>query len=182
MFCYKNYKNILLLIIFILNIISLNKAKQININENRFSKFSFLQDSRICASTSYSKNDIQKECKKGPNSYIRMLRYNTFENYINNHNYHKNGLNYITSLLVDSETHHYGNFMNDCAGMIVLYILGGILLLSWIPLLCCWRKKCCLFGDCLYDDLCCIILWHVITYFFAAVVLSFIIIILVFGK
>ena len=107
--------------------------------------------------------------------------YNTFGNYITYHDYHSNGLNYITSLLVDSDTHHYGNFINDCAAMIILLILGGLILISWIPLLYCWRKRCCIFGNCLYEDDCCIVFWHIITYFFAAAIFSFIIVVLVFG-
>jgi hypothetical protein len=196
MFTNKRHINLFLKFHFLSIIIPIIKSEQINSNENNFNEFSFIEkyiskndgdynvrhlDSKICASTSYSKSDIQKECNKGPNSYDRILKYNTFGNYITYHDYHSNGLNYITSLLVDSDTHHYGNFINDCAAMIILLILGGLILISWIPLLYCWRKRCCIFGNCLYEDDCCIVFWHIITYFFAAAIFSFIIVVLVFG-
>jgi hypothetical protein len=134
-----------------------------------------------CSSTSYSKSDIENECSYGPSSYDRILKYSTFSNYIGNHDYHSNGLNYVTSLLVDSSTHHFGNFMNDGVGMIILYIIDGLFLLAWIPILCCWKKRCCLFDDCLYDNDCCLIFWHILTYFLAAAILSFLIVVLCFG-
>ena len=178
-------RNNILLIIFLL-IISFacnnnSKNEKCNLNKEGLNfLLSFSTDT--CAKTSYSKSDIQKECDKGPNSYDRILKYNSFLNYINNHNYHSNGLNYVTSLFVDSDTHHFGNFMNDGAGMIILYIIDGLLLIGWIPLLCCWRKRCCIFNDCLYEDDCCIIFWHIFTYFWAAAILSFLIVVLCFGK
>ena len=134
-----------------------------------------------CATTSYSKSDIQKECNKGPSSYDRVLKYGTFLYYINSHDYHSNGLNYVTSLFVDSDSHHFGNFMNDGVGMIILYIIDGLLLIGWVPLLCCWRKRCCIFNDCLYENDCCIIFWHIFTYFWAAAIFSFLIVVLCFG-
>ena len=142
----------------------------------------FRQLAYSCATTSYDKKEIQEECNDGPSSYSRVLKYNTFSSYISDHDYSSNGLNYVTSLLVDSETHHFGNFMNDGAGIIILYIIDGLMLLGWVPLLCCWRKRCCIFDDCLYGSDCCVILWHIITYFFAAAVFSFLIVVLCFGK
>ena len=171
-------------------------ANQINTNKNKIKIDSISQNyntkkekkiyfrhlaTDTCAIKSYSESDIQEECNDGPSSYDRILRYNSFVGYISNHNYHSNGLNYVTSLLVDSDTHHFGNFMNDGVGMIILYIIDGLLLIGWIPLLCCWKKRCCLFGECLYEDDCCIIFWHILTYFLAAAILSFIIVVLCFG-
>ena len=153
----------------------MNKEKS---KSNLFLSFS---TDYTCAKTSYSKSDIQEQCDNGPSSYDRVLKYNSFLYYINNHDYHSNGLNYVTSLFVDSDTHHFGNFMNDGVGMIILYIIDGLLLIGWIPLLCCWRKRCCLFNDCLYEDDCCIIFWHIFTYFWAASILSFLIVVLCFG-
>ena len=135
-----------------------------------------------CATTSYSRSDIQTECNKGPNSYDKVLKYPTFQNYITDHSYHSNGLNYVTSLFVDSDTHHFGNFMNDGVGMIILYIIDGLMLIGWVPLLICWKKRCLLFDDCLYEDDCCIIFWHILTYFLAAAMLSFLIVVLCFGR
>jgi hypothetical protein len=152
-----------------------------NINKKANYDFRFLSTEN-CATMSYSKSDIQDECDNGPSLYDRILKYKTFSNYISNHDYHSNGLYYVTYLLVDSDTNHFGNFMNDGVGMIILYIIDGLILLAWIPLLCCWRKRCCLFDDCLYEDDCCIIFWHILTYFLAAAILSFIIVVLCFGE
>ena len=135
-----------------------------------------------CATTSYDKKEIQEECEDGPSSYDRVLQYTSFWSYISDHNYHSNGLNYVTSLFVDNDTHHFGNFMNDGVGMIILYIIDGLILVAWIPLLICWRKRCCIFDECLYEDDCCIIFWHILTYFLAAAILSFIIVVLCFGE
>ena len=135
-----------------------------------------------CATTSYIKSDIKDECDYGPSSYDRLLSYKSFSNYISSHSYHSNGLNYVTSLLVDDETHNFGNFMNDGVGMIILYIIDGLMLLGWIPLLCCWRKRCCLFDECLYADECCVLFWHILTYFLSAAILSFLIVVLCFGE
>ena len=152
---------------------------QCNIKE----KYDFLRElSYSCASTSYSKSEIKEECDDGPSSYDRLLKYNSFSNYISSHSYHSNGLYYVTSAFVDDDTHHFGNFMNDGVGMIILYIIFGLMILSWIPLLCCWRKKCCLFDYCLYEDKCCVIFWHILTYVLAAANLSFVIVVLCFGE
>ena len=137
--------------------------------------------SYTCATTSYSKSDIQEECSDGPSSFDRILKYRTFSNYISAHDYSSNGLNYVTSLLVDSESHHFGNFMKNGAGVIILYIISGLMLLGWIPIFICWRKRCCMFDDCLYQNNCCIIFWHILTYFLAAAILSFLIVVLCFG-
>ena len=176
---------------------SLANSNLINYIENKFNnnekdkKYDIIKESfyffrslssDICATTSYSKSDIQDECDNGPSSYDRILKYKTFSNYISNHDYHSNGLNYVTSLLVDNDSHHFGNFMNDGVGMIILYIIDGLMLIAWIPLLCCWRKRCCLFDDCLYEDDCCIIFWHILTYFLAAAIFSFIIVVLGIGE
>ena len=142
----------------------------------------FRQLSYTCASTTYSKSQIQEECNDGPSSYDRVLKYNSFSRYISAHDYHTNGLNYVTSLFVDSDTHHFGNFMNDGAGMIILYIIDGLMLLGWIPILICWRKRCCIFDDCLYENDCCVIFWHILTYFLAAAIFSFLIVVLCFGE
>ena len=187
MYCFFKRNNILLI-----NFIFLIDAQLIysdlinnNYNNNNFSikeTYNFIRYlASDCSTTSYSKSSIEDECSSGPSSYDRILKYNTFSNYISNHDYHSNGLNYVTSLLVDSSTHHFGNFMNDGAGMIILYIIDGLMLLGWIPLLCCWNKRCALFDDCLYEDNCCIIFWHILTYFLAAAILSFIIVVLCFG-
>ena len=153
-------------------------------NENNIEIHNYFREltALLCTSTSYSKADIQEECNRGPSSFDRILKYSSYSNYISSHNYHSNGLNYVTSLLVDSDSHHFGNFMNDGAGMIILYIIDGLLLLGWVPFLCCWKKRCCLFDDCLYENDCCIIFWHILTYFLAAAILSFLIVVLCFGE
>ena len=142
----------------------------------------FRQLSYTCASTTYRKSQIQEECNDGPSSYARVLKYNSFSRYISSNDYHTNGLNYVTSLFVDSDSHHFGNFMNDGAGMIILYIIDGLMLLGWIPILICWRKRCCIFDDCLYENDCCVIFWHILTYFLASAIFSFLIVVLCFGE
>ena len=197
MFSIINKNNILLIYFLLFISISLIDANHINDNKNIYKNdlinqnYNFKKETNFffrylatdtCASTSYSKSEIQEECDDGPSSYDRILKYSSFQNYINNHDYHSNGLNYVTSFFVDSDTHHFGNFMNDGVGMIILYIIDGLLILGWIPLLCCWKKRCCLFDECLYEDDCCIIFWHILTYFLAAAILSFLIVVLCFGK
>ena len=142
----------------------------------------FRQLAYSCAVTSYSKSEIKQECDDGPSSFDRVLRYNSFSNYISSHSYHSNGLNYVTSTFVDEDTHHYGNFMNDGVGIILLYIIDCLMILGWVPLLCCWRRRFCLFGDCIYQDGCCVIFWHIMTYILAAMNLSFLIVVLCFGQ
>ena len=193
MFFLISFKKFLLIGLFYLITISQVNSKRLyndnihtndNNNDKLYSKetYNFIRLlANDCSSTSYSKSDIEDECRYGPSSYDRILKYSSFSTYIGNHDYHSNGLNYITSLLVDSDTHHFGNFMNDGVGMIILYIIDGLILLGWIPILCCWRKRCCLFDDCLYKDDCCLIFWHILTYFLAAAILSFLIVVLCFG-
>jgi hypothetical protein len=197
MFSYLKRKHFLLIIFsFIIIISSINTSllnKEFDNFENKIPLIKepsniresynfFRQLAYSCATTSYDKKEIQEECSDGPSSFERVLKYNTFSSYISAQDFSSNGLNYVTSLLVDSETHHYGNFMNDGAGIIILYIIGGLMLLGWAPLLCCWRKRCCIFDDCLYSSDCCVILWHIITYFLAAAIFSFLIVVLCFGE
>jgi len=195
---YKNQRKRLLLIILFLsffifstnNILSNDQGKNLqktleSIKEpfNIKEKYNFLRQlSYSCATTSYSKSDIKEECDDGPSSFDRILQYNSFSNYISSHDYHSNGLYYVTSTFVDDDTHHFGNFMNDGVGIIILYIIDGLMILCWIPLICCWRKRCCLFDNCIYENDCCVIFWHILTYFLAAANLSFLIVVLCFGE
>ena len=167
-----------------LNINNNNNEKLTTHCEKEYNSYNYLRDlsTGTCMATSYKKSEIQDECEDGPGSYERVLKYNTFSNYISAHSYHTNGLNYVTSLFVDSNSHHFGNFMNDGVGMIILYIIDGLLLLGWVPLLFCWKKRCCIFDECLYEDDCCLLFWHILTYILAAAILSFLIVVLSFGK
>ena len=185
-------RKISLIIFLFIVYISFTNTIEINSYENEFKKSiniysnlnTFFRNlaTEGCSKTSYSKSEIQDECDYGPNSYERVLKYSSFSSYISNHDYHSNGLNYVTSLFVDTDSHHFGNFMNDGVGMIILYIIDGLLLIGWIPLLCCWKKRCALFDECLYEDDCCNIFWHILTYFLAAAIFSFLIVVLCFGK
>ena len=187
-----NKKNILLILFFLLFSISLvipisinnnNNCKNILLTNNKSSNNILRELSSIsCTSTTYSKSDLQEECDNGPSSYDRVLKYSSYSSYISSHSYHTNGLNYVTSLFVDSNSHHYGNFMNDGVGMIILYIIIVLLIIGWIPLLLCFRKRCCLFDDCFYGNDCCKIFWHILTYFLAAAILSFLLVVLGFGR
>ena len=146
-------------------------------------KYNFLRQLLyLCATNSLSKSEIKEECSNGPSSYERILKYKTFSSYISNHDYYSNGLNYVTSLFVDSETHNFGNFMNEGAGIIILYIINGFMLLGWIPIFICWRYRCCIFDDCLYSNNCCVIFWHILTYFLALLVFIFLIVVLCFAR
>ena len=191
-------KHVLLTIYFFFCLFSSINSLLFNENKTPFDKSYLLSENTLnieekqnnslrqlaytCATTNYIKSDIKDECDYGPSSYGRLLSYKSFSNYISSHSYHSNGLNYVTSLLVDDQTHNFGNFMNDGVGMIILYIIDGLMLLGWIPLLCCWRKRCCLFDECLYADECCVIFWHILTYFLSAAILSFLIVVLCFGE
>ena len=192
-FTSKRKKN-LLMPIFLLLLISSNNSLLTNENHNIIDKsiqehlniqdkYNFFRKlTYSCAATSYSKSDIKEECDYGPSSFDRLLKYNTFSNYISSHSYHSNGLNYVTSKLVDDESHHFGNFMNDGVGMIILFIIAGLMFLGWIPLLCCWRKRCGLFDEYIFQNECCIIFWHILTYVLAAAILTFLIVILCYGE
>ena len=133
MFFLISFKKFLLIGLFYLITISQVNSKRLysdnihtndNNNDKLYSKetYNFIRLlANDCSSTSYSKSDIEDECRYGPSSYDRILKYSSFSTYIGNHDYHSNGLNYITSLLVDSDTHHFGNFMNDGVGVIIYY-------------------------------------------------------------
>ena len=185
-------KNILLILFFLLFSISLEIPISINTNKNcketlltnnkNSNKIFRDLSSTSCTTTTYSRSDVQEECDNGPSSYNRVLKYNSYSNYISSHSYHTNGLNYVTSLFVDNNSHHFGNFMNDGVGMIILYIIIVLLIIGWLPILLCFCKRCCLFDDCFYGDDCCIIFWHILTYFLAAAILSFLLVVLGFGK
>ena len=105
--------NFYLIIYILITVISITKSDSIKIYENALKTnqlnqkyninkkanydFRFLSTEN-CATMSYSKSDIQDECDNGPSSYDRILKYKTFSNYIINHDYHSNGLYYVTSL------------------------------------------------------------------------------------
>ena len=143
---------------------------------------SFAQSSSLCKSASYRKSNCDYECENGLGNYKKILKYSSFSSYINDQNFNSNGLNYYTSLFVDSEYHNFANFLNDGAGMIILMAISIIIIIVWIPIIICWRFKCCIFDECTLEDECCIIFWHIITYFLSAAVLSFIIVCICFGE
>ena len=61
-----------------LNEVSINKEPP-NIKET----YNYLRQlAYACASTTYSKSQIQDECNYGPSSYDRILAYNSFSSYI----------------------------------------------------------------------------------------------------
>ena len=143
---------------------------------------SYAETSSNCATATYSKSDCESECESDLGNYEQILKYNSFSSYINNQDYNSNGLNYYTSLFVDSDYHNFANFLNDGAGMIILIIISIIILIVWIPIICCWKKRCCFFDECLIEDECCKVFWHITTYILAAAVLSFIIVCICFGE
>lgn len=160
-----------------------NKITKNQINESIIEKIeSFSVNSPSCTVQYYDKDGVSTECAKGPKNYNFEYKYTAFSAYINAHSYHSNGLSYVTSLFVDDEYHGFGNFMNDGAGMIILIIITGLMILAWVPMIFCWIKRFCIYDDCTNEDSCCRIFWVVITIIFWAACLSFIIVCIVFGE
>ena len=141
---------------------------------------SFLEtSSTTCTATTFSRSNVDSECKSDLGNYQKVLKYNSFSSYINAQSFKTSGLNYHASLFVDSEYHDFGDFVSG--GIIILIIVAIIIILAWIPLLCCWRKRCCLYDECLVEDECCKVFWHVISYVLAAIILSFLFVCVCFG-
>ena len=113
---------------------------------------------------------------------MRLAKYKTFEEYSRANNYKNSGLAFTTSLFVDTDYHDFGDFMDGGNLIIILFILSIFFLLMWIPMICCWRKKVCIFDKHCFENECCTIYWHIITYVLFAAVLSFIIVCIIFSE
>ena len=135
-----------------------------------------------CSLLAYDNRSITKECKNGPKKETRVLKYITFDEYISSHSYKHNGLNFYSSLYVDTDYHHFWDFMDGGTIIIILFIIFLIFLIAWIPLICCWKYSCCLYNECCTDSKNLIIFWHIITYLLFGASLSFIIVCIIFAE
>ena len=130
----------------------------------------------------YDNSSITEECLNGPKKETRMIKYPTFEEYSNNNKYKDSGLAFYTSLYVDTDYHDFGDFMNGRNLIIILFILAIIFLISWIPLIICWKKQVCIFDKCCFYKKYCPIFWHIFTYVLFAAILSFLIVCIIFAE
>ena len=137
---------------------------------------------QLCSLSTYDNRSITKECINGPKKETRILEYRTFDEYISSHSYKHNGLNFYTSLYVDTDYHNFWDFMDGGTIIIILFIIVIIFLIAWIPLICCWKYSCCLYDECCTDKKNLIIFWHIITYTLFGAILSFIIICIIFSE
>ena len=137
---------------------------------------------QICSITTYDNTSVTEECLDGPKKRTRNIQYTTFNNYMSDHSFKHNGLPFYSSLYVDTDYHDLGDFMNGGMVIYILFLITIILFAVWIPLLCCWRYKVCIFDECIIRNKGCFILWNFICYFLLAAVLSFIIVCIIFAE
>ena len=133
-----------------------------------------------CSASTHDNESITKECNDAP-SYDRMLQYRTFDEYVLDHEYDNDGLIFLASLYLDTNSHDFGEFFSNRTGIIILTVIIGIFIIIWIPLLFCWKERCGMFDDCINDIECCFIFWNILTYFLFAAAFSFIIVCIIFG-
>ena len=145
-------------------------------------KINVFESNQICSLTTYDNASITEECIIGPKKKTRILQYATFEQYIDEHNYKHNGLPFYSSLYVDTDFHNFWDFMDGGMVIIVLFSIALILLIAWIPFICCWKYNCCIYDECCIDTLCFNTFWNVLTYILFAAILSFIIVCIIFAE
>ena len=160
-------------IIFVLIVINLSSSKIIS---------NSLESNNLCSITTYDNKSVTEECFNGPRKETRIIEYSTYEQYISSRNYRHNGLSFYSSLYVDTEYHNISDFMDRGMLIIILFIIALILLLSWIPLIFCWRYRVCLFNECCIDTKCGFITCNIIAYILFAAILSFIIVCIIFAQ
>ena len=141
-----------------------------------------LETNQICSSTTYDNTSVTEECISGPKKEKRILQYSTYEEYMSSRNFKHNGLPFYSSLYVDTDFHDLGDFMDG--GMIIIYffIITLIFLIAWIPMIFCWKYRCCLFDESCTESKNCFIFWNVVTYVIFAAILSFIIVCIIFAE
>jgi len=137
---------------------------------------------QICSITTYDNKSVTEECNNGPKKKTRILEYKNYSDYMSNHTFKENGLPFYSSLYVDTDYHNLGDFMNGGMVIYILFLISIILLIIWIPILCCWKHQSCLFDECIIQNNCCFILWECIVYISLGAVLSFIIVCIIFAE
>ena len=137
---------------------------------------------QICSLTTYDNKSVTDECLAGPSKKTRILNYQTFESYIQDHSFKENGLAFYSSLYVDTDFHNFGDFMNSGMVIYVLIIISIVLLAVWIPIICCWKHEVCLFDECCIRNNCCFILLNIFIYIILVAILSFIIVGIIFAE
>ena len=178
-------------------------AKNINNNKNKFipnnTPYFFLffisfiiitsksivnaqSQNQICSIKTYDNTSVTEECLDGPKKDTRILEFKTFDSYISDHSYKHNGLNFYTSLFVDTDYHNFGDFMDGGMVIIILFVIAIVLLIAWIPLICCWKYEVCIFDECFIERRCCYIVWNFVNYILLGAVLSFIIVCIIFAE
>ena len=141
-----------------------------------------IENNQICSQTTYDNASITEECLNGPKKNTRILDYQTFDQYISSRNYKHNGLPFYSSLFVDTDFHHFWDFMDGGMIMIILFIISIIFFIAWIPMIFCWKFNCCLFDECCTNTKHCRIFWHLLIYILFAAILSFIIVDIIFAE
>ena len=140
------------------------------------------ESNQICSLPTYDNTSITEECTIGPNKKTRILKYSTFEQYINDHRFKHNGLPFYSSLFVDTDFHNFYDFMDGGMVIIILFIIALICLIAWIPFICCWKYRCCIYDECCIDTQGCNIFWHLVTYILFAAIFSFLIVCVIFSE
>ena len=170
-FCYlKNIKKIIILLFFFLNL-----SSSITTTNN-------YDSNQVCAITTYDNLSITEECLDGPRKKERILQYKTFDQFISAHHYKHNGLPFYSSFYVDTDFHHFWDFMDGGMTILLEFIIALIIIIAWIPFICCWKYNCCIFDECCIDRNYCIIFWNILTYLLFAAIFSFIIICIIFAE
>ena len=144
---------------------------------------SYIQTSnQICSITTYDNTSVTEECLDGPKKRSRNIEYTTFNDYMTNHSFKHNGLPFYSSLYVDTDYHNLGDFMNGGMIIYILFLITILLIAAWIPIICCWRYKVCIFDECIIRNNCCFIFWNFFIYILLAAILSFIIVCIIFAE
>lgn len=166
----KNIKKIIILIFFFVNL-----SSSITISN-------IYDSNKVCAITTYDNLSITEECLHGPKKKERILQYKTYDQFISAHHYKHNGLPFYSSFYVDTDFHHFWDFMDGGMTILIVFIITLIFLIAWIPFICCWKYTCCIFDECCIDKKYCIFFWNLLTYLLFAAILSFIIVCIIFAE
>ena len=144
---------------------------------------SFIQTSnQICSMTTYDNTSVTEECLAGPKKRSRNIEYTSFNSYMSDHSFKHNGLAFYSSLYVDTDYHNLGDFMNGGMVIYILFLITIILLVAWIPIICCWKNSVCIFDECIIRNNCCYIFFNFIIYVLLAAIMSFIIVCIIFAE
>ena len=134
-----------------------------------------------CSLATFDNTSITEECVNGVNKFYRFLNYRTFELYSSSNNYKHNGLPFYASFYVDTDFHNFWDFMDGGMVIIILLCVSLIFLIAWIPMISCWKYRCCLFDECCIESKCCFIYWNLLAYILFAAVISCIVVCIIFS-